>query len=131
MSNSRLAMLKFVVPLCASLPKTKPIPENKKRRRQQRKPPRSGAGVGVVMVQGWESVCSGVLGIPLLKNKKGLGLSVSCFSSFFMFGFRFPFFGFRLLFSWFRGFLVSKNYQLSMSCLLMDIDLVSNILKIC
>ena len=35
------------------------------------------------------------------------------------------------LVSWFRGFLVSKKYQLYMSCFLEDIDLVSKIFKIC
>ena len=56
--------------------------------------------------------------MPLLENKKGL---------------RFLAFGF--LVSWvcvscFVGFLVSKSYQMSISCLLKDIDPIPKIFKI-
>ena len=83
------------------------------------------------LVQGRESVCCGVLGIPLLENEKGLrclGFLVSRILEF--------------LVSWFQSFLVSRcrrrfkksfgvpYYQIPISCFLIDIGLISKIFKI-
>ena len=69
-------------------------------------------------LQGWESVCWGVLGIPLLENRKGFlvswflvslfqGLLVSWFLSFLVYYFLAVLVSWFLGF-WFIGFVVSK-----------------------
>ena len=70
-------------------------------------------------VQGWESTCWGELGIPLLENQKVswfLGFKVSWFQRFknptmFVIGF-------------------GPSYQMFISCVLINIDLISKISKI-
>ena len=81
-------------------------------------------------VQGWDSVCWGVLRIPLLENKK----KVSCVLGFWFLRFTDSWFlGFRV--SWLLGFKNSKKlwglyklfgqyYQISISCSLIDIDIL-------
>ena len=90
----------------------------------------------LMKLHGWESVCSGVLGIPLLEKVFWLlGFLVSCVS-------------FLVSFLSFLGFLVSKSlgflastfqsfqdsiipyYKFSISCSLIDIDLTSKNFKI-
>ena len=61
----------------------------------------------------------GMLGIPLVEHKK-VSWFLGCWCSVF---------GFRFFVSWFLGFEVSKIYQVSISCFLIDIDLISKPFK--